>query len=323
PGLPARPDPAAIRRMRPQPLGRRLQRANLHIALAPSPEQGELKAALAHSLRRSARPGPAEWARAAREWRGGLRTRLNPAYPHHGSILVSHWMDRLLEVLRYGPPPDRHTPPEPPGPAAAWEAAGSERTGLLRGLDLGARRHVYAVGAAPRGQLVGELGALERSELAGTRPLWLTADRRVSLAATPSPPPAATLPARLRWALAPLGWRESGVRMRASALAARLAELARKHQAPLATSPGFEPRTPAGWIHAEPGLERVPLYAAVHAATGDQLLTRDPGEAADMGFGPAELLGYLAADAPVTGRLAMQRLDVPWASRLGRHARDI
>jgi hypothetical protein len=323
PGLPARPDPAAIRRMRPQPVGRRLQRLNLHGALGATPAHAELKAALAHSLRHTARPGASEWIRAAREWRGGLRTRLNPAYPLHGSVVASHWMNRLLEVLRYGPPPNRHAPHEPPGIAAPWESHEEERTGLLRGLDLGAHRHVYAVGAAPRGQLVGELGALERTEQPGTRPLWITADRRVSLAADPPERAAAPLRVRLRWAVAPLGWRESNARMRAATLGSRLIELSRRRQAPLAAPPGFEPRSPAGWIHAEPAPDRVPLYAAAHAATGDQLLTRDPGEAADMGFEPAELLGYLAADAPVTGRLAMQRLDVPWASRLGRHARDI
>jgi hypothetical protein len=111
--------------------------------------------------------------------------------------------------------------------------------------------------------------------------------------------------------------------MRASALARRVVDLARGRQAPLATSPGFEPHAPAGWLHTQDAPERVPLYAAVHAATGDQLLTRDPGEAGDMGFQGAELLGYLTAEAPVTGTLAMGRPDIPWASRLGRRVRAL
>jgi hypothetical protein len=232
-------------------------------------------------------------------------------------------MTHLLEMLRYGPPAHRHAPLEPPGPAAPWEAGNGGRTGLLRGIDLGARRHVYAVGTAPRGQLIGELGALERAELPGTQPLWITADRRVSLSAEPTPHSRGRHLTRLRWAAAPLGWRESDVRMRAAALADRLGELFRRRQAPLATSPGFEPRSPSGWIHDAPGPDRLPLYAAVHGATGDQLLTRDPGEARDMGFGGSELLGYLAAEAPVTGSLAMHRAEVPWASRLGRRVRDV
>jgi hypothetical protein len=111
--------------------------------------------------------------------------------------------------------------------------------------------------------------------------------------------------------------------MRAGALAGRLAELGRRRPPPLATSPGFEPRAPTGWIHEDDGPGRVPLYAATHAATGDQLLTRDSGEATDMGFDATELLGYLAAEAPVTGSLEMRRVDIPWASRLGRRVRAI
>ena len=183
--------------------------------------------------------------------------------------------------------------------------------------------HVYAVGAAPRGQLVGELGALERRELPGTRPVWLTADRRLALAPEPVPAAPGGARARLRWTLAPLGWRESEPGLRARALGGRVLELARRRQTPRATSPGFEPVTPAGWIHTSDGAGRVPLWAATHAATGDQLLTRDAGEAHDMGFEGAELLGWLSAEAPVTGSLAVRRLDVPWASRWGRRARDV
>jgi hypothetical protein len=323
PGLPAWPDPGVVRAARPQGVGRRLQILNVHRALPETAEYTELRAAIAHSVRRVARPGPAEWLRAAKERRRGVRPRLNPAYPLQGSVFASQWATVLIKLLRYGRPLHRHSALEPPGPGAPWEAPDSARTGLLRGLDLGARCHVYAVGAAPRGQTVGELGALERSDLPGTRPLWLTADRRVSLTELPPPRPQPGLAVRLRWAMAPVGWRESDARMRIRALGGRLTELVRTRPAPLATSPGFEPRSPAGWLHVEPGPGRAPLYAATHAATGDQLLTRDPGEAADMGFGPAELLGYVAAEAPVTGSLRMHRLDIPWASRLGRRAREI
>ena len=300
PGLPARPDPRAIRVERPSTVGRRLMYLNIHGALPNNAEHAELKAAITHSLRRSARPRAREWLQAMREWRARIRTRINPVYPLYGSTILTVWMARLLEVLRYGPPPDREAPLEPHGPAVPWEAARNGRTGLVRGLDLGARRHVYAIGAAPRALLVGELGALERTALPGTRPVWITADRRLSLTATPAPASIGGRAVRLRWAAAPLGWRESDVRMRAAALADRMGELWRRRRPPLATSAGFEPRSPAGWIHAESGPDRVPLYAATHTATGDQLVTRDPGEARDMGFSPADLLGYAVSYTHLT-----------------------
>jgi hypothetical protein len=50
--------------------------------------------------------------------------------------------------------------------------------------------------------------------------------------------------------------------------------------------------------------------------TGDQLLTNSALEAADMGYGEAELLGYLNGPASIE-----QRPEVPWASRFGQVAR--
>jgi hypothetical protein len=67
---------------------------------------------------------------------------------------------------------------------------------------------------------------------------------------------------------------------------------------------------------------RLPLFSAVHPITGDQLLTTDRLEAADLGYGDAELLGYLDPSAPVTGRLGTERRDVPWGSHLGRRVRS-
>jgi hypothetical protein len=323
PGLPARPDAELIRTWRPQGIGRRLHWLSTLAAIPPGEEHAELRGAISHALRRAARPTLRDRARALREWREGIRPDPDPVTVLHGSSFAGNWTNTLIQLLRYGRSFHEHRPLQAGDGAEPWEPLDGARTGLVRGLDLRAGRHVYAVGAAPRGQLVGELGALERHELPGTRPVWLTADRRLALAPEPVPAAPGGARARLRWALAPLGWRESEPGLRARALGGRALELARRRQTPRATSPGFEPVTPAGWIHTSDGAGRVPLWAATHAATGDQLLTRDAGEAHDMGFEGAELLGWLSAEAPVTGSLAVQRRDVPWASRWGRRARDV
>jgi hypothetical protein len=65
----------------------------------------------------------------------------------------------------------------------------------------------------------------------------------------------------------------------------------------------------------------VPIFSALHPATGDQLLATSEWEAVDLGYGEAELLGYADRQAPVTGRLGVEPRDLPWASRLGRRIR--
>jgi hypothetical protein len=79
---------------------------------------------------------------------------------------------------------------------------------------------------------------------------------------------------------------------------------------------------PDGWLYAEAGDGRLALYGAVHPVTGDQLLSTERWEPVDAGFAGVTLLGYLRAEAPVTGLLGLHRLPaVPWASRLGRRWR--
>ncbi|MGH2840233.1 MAG: hypothetical protein ACRDKY_05340, partial [Solirubrobacteraceae bacterium] len=58
-----------------------------------------------------------------------------------------------------------------------------------------------------------------------------------------------------------------------------------------------------------------PLYSAIHPVTGDQLLSNDPSESSDLGYGAPVLLGYVEAAAPASGSLALARPPVPWASR--------
>jgi hypothetical protein len=51
--------------------------------------------------------------------------------------------------------------------------------------------------------------------------------------------------------------------------------------------------------------------------TADQLVTRDPSEARELGYGPAQMLGYALAVAPVTGILQRPHVSIPWGSRFG------
>jgi hypothetical protein len=121
-----------------------------------------------------------------------------------------------------------------------------------------------------------------------------------------------------RWAVAPLAWRDNGVplRARARAMAGR-ASRALGRGRPVSAAPLARVAS----IHVHPTPSRLPLFSAVHPVTGDQLLTTERLEAADLGYGEPELLGYLDAQAPVTGRLGITPREVPWGSHFGRRVR--
>ncbi len=76
-------------------------------------------------------------------------------------------------------------------------------------------------------------------------------------------------------------------------------------------------REPQGWLLPEGGPHRVAIYSALHAVTSDQLVTRDPSEARELGYESLRMLGYALAIAPVTGTLARPEIGVPWGSRFG------
>jgi colanic acid/amylovoran biosynthesis protein len=206
-----------------------------------------------------------------------------------------------------------------PWPPAAPDAA-PPGLGLLRAIDRRRGRHVYGIGRVPPGELVGELGSLPRDQTDGLEPVYITSSGHL---VTEEPPPAAAsargLRTAARWAAAPLGWRGSGIaaRTRVRAAADRGAQLILRRR-----SPSGEPLARVASIHVHPAPARLPLFSAVHPVTGDQLLTTDRLEAADLGYGDAELLGYLDPKAPVTGRLGTERRDVPWGSHLGRRTRS-
>jgi glycosyltransferase involved in cell wall biosynthesis len=192
--------------------------------------------------------------------------------------------------------------------------------GLFRSLDVDARRHRYAVGAPPVGELVGELGALHDEAQEGSVPLWVSADGRVST----SPEVVAPLPpsrgAVAHWVAAPAAWRGFGnhqARARSVVRRARDARRALQDLGPVVAPFGG----PAGFLLSQGGAGRVPLFTAFHPVTHDQLLTSYPLEAQDMGYIDITLLGWLSDRAPMTGSRDLQRLSVPWASRYGLEAR--
>jgi glycosyltransferase involved in cell wall biosynthesis/GT2 family glycosyltransferase len=190
--------------------------------------------------------------------------------------------------------------------------------GLVRAIDLRARRHRYAVGRLPDGRLVGELGALLREPLGDCEPLWIGSDGWVSTAGRPSRNGRPAFRKALRWTGAPLTWSgfsSPGPKLRASA---RRSYESLRALSSLSASGAPPSGDPAGYLLRSPGRRSVPLYAGVHPVTGDQLLCTSEAEARNCGYQHVDLLGHLVAGAPVTGRLGVDGgVGIPWASRFG------
>jgi glycosyltransferase involved in cell wall biosynthesis len=193
--------------------------------------------------------------------------------------------------------------------------------GLTKAADYAARRHRYAVGRVPQGELVGELGALADSPLPGTKPVWLIDERLVAEDRRP-PSGRPPLAAAVRWSGAPARWWGFSEPLpKARAIARRSLETARLLAVPPAPVAGPDGLPPAGWLGEEMRPGHAPLYVSYHPVTRDQLITRSPLEATDLGYAAPELLGYLREVAPVTGSLDQRPLPLPWASRFGMTAR--
>jgi glycosyltransferase involved in cell wall biosynthesis len=212
-----------------------------------------------------------------------------------------------------------------PVPLRPWRIVDAGSTyglvGLCRSLDMDARRHRYAVGRQAPGQFVGELGALHLEPQAGSVPLWLTSDDTIVGDKAEPAPAAPDLRQIAHWVGAPAAWRRFGQpAARARSVARRASEarsIWRRAEGPAPIAAG----EPVGYGHSEPGPGRVPLFAARHPITNDQLLTPFPLEAQDMGYVEPRLLAWLNARGPVTGETGLQRATVPWASRYGMEAR--
>jgi hypothetical protein len=229
--------------------------------------------------------------------------------PLHGSV---EWPP--LAVLGYidrFPVNPREVPTSPP--TRAW------LRGLLRTVDPVARRHRVAFGPALADQRPWELGALlDRNPGEGIA-TWIDADGRLhteKYAPTRHP---FDMRRALHWVGAPASWRGFGrARARTRAVARRGVEAVRHTVVrPGISSPVPHRGEPAAWLLPSPGRDRHLLFSAIHPVTADQLVTRDPSEARELGYGPAQALGYALALAPVTGTLRRPPLSVPWGSRFG------
>jgi glycosyltransferase involved in cell wall biosynthesis len=206
----------------------------------------------------------------------------------------------------------------PPHPELGWGPVS-----LVRAIDLGARRHRYALGALPAGEHAVELGALRAVPPAEAVPVWMTTDGFLRTDSYLPRAARASAITSLRWTLAPASWRGfATARIRARAVAGRALRLPR-HVLRTDCAAAPPEGEPAGYLSRTPRPHSAPLYSALHPVTGDQFLTRDPEEAIDMGYSQPVLLGELMIVPSLSGALEPVRVGVPWASRfgLGRYVR--
>jgi glycosyltransferase involved in cell wall biosynthesis len=230
-------------------------------------------------------------------------------------IVISHPEDPLMGEVEIGahlgfldPVPQR--PREVPMPAERPVGL----VGLVVAVDQGARRHRAALGELPAGEGAFELGAASASKLGARTPIWI--EDGVLVTGPPPPPPRVALVGSARWTIAPLTWSDLGAVVPRAKVAARRGQVAlsRRRHPTAAPAPQGEPHA---WLFDRPAAGMVPLFAADHPVTGDQLLARDPELATKLGYGPTRHLGFLRALAPVTGDLAEHPVPVPWAYRFG------
>jgi GT2 family glycosyltransferase len=216
----------------------------------------------------------------------------------------------VVEALGFIEPFPIQPPYEPPA------APGLGLVGLVKSLDERSRRHRYALGSVPEGDLLGELGALAESERQGDVPAWIVDGRLITGGHTPIARRARPL-STARWVAEPASWHGIADRKaKARATVRRSATAAVKLIAKPSAAPHPEAE-PAGWLFEDyrPGL--TPLYASYHPTTGDQLIGRSPATAAEMGYADTTLLGFARLLAPVTGNLEQRVVPVRWARRIG------
>lgn len=190
--------------------------------------------------------------------------------------------------------------------------------GLIRSIDLQARRHRYGAGRKLAGELVGELGALFSEPTGDCDPLHIDGDGHVLMPGAAKSAQRPSLLVALRWAGAPLTWRQFGaLGPKARACVRRSLDASRSlTSAPSPTGAACSP--PAGYVLRSPTPRTIPLFAAVHPVTGDQLLCTDEREPGALGYRPPVRLGHLIAQGPLTGQIGIDRRGIPWASRFGQ-----
>jgi hypothetical protein len=183
--------------------------------------------------------------------------------------------------------------------------------GLLRTVDLRARRHSYAIGGSRADALTAELGALIAPGCGGEIPVWTLADGRVVTDRYLPPNPSVGGWARARFCVLPLraGQHPLGRRIRLALRRVLDAFLLR----PPTPARLPESGNPVGSLFEEPSEGRLPLWSGVHPVLADQLLTWSSEPLERAGYVDACLLGYLVATAPHTGRLGTESPPlVPW-----------
>lgn len=189
--------------------------------------------------------------------------------------------------------------------------------GLIRVVDPVARRHRVDLGEMPAGRDPWEIGALLDRDPGNGIAAWVDGEGRLHTASYAPTRHPFDLSRTLRWVGAPATWRGFGrPRARARAIARRSVEAVRHTVA----RPGIAAavgRDAQSWLLPDPGADRHPLFSATHPVTADQLVTRDPSEARELGYGPVHMLGYALALSPVTGMLSRPHASIPWASRFG------
>jgi glycosyltransferase involved in cell wall biosynthesis len=229
--------------------------------------------------------------------------------PLHGAVewpplAVLGYIDRL-------PVNPRKVPTSPP--TRTW------LRGVVRTIDSVARTHRVALGEVPSGDAPWELGALLDRDPGNGVPAWVDSDGRLSTDSYAPTRHPFDFGQTLRWVGAPASWRGfARARARTRAIARRGSEAVRHAVSrPGIATPTVGDTKPLAWLLPDPGLDRHPLFSATHPVTADQLVTRDPSEARELGYGPAHMLGYALAVAPVTGMLRRPHVSIPWGSRFG------
>jgi hypothetical protein len=306
-------------------------------SLGDTTEERRVRDAVRHALRRSARPSLTERIRGVLAWMRSESARPASYWSTSPSAQLRNQTNVALAALRVGVPYPYGIESATPQPVPAWSVGRLEPgwappldsapslVGLLRLLDRRGRRHLYAVGVVPPlagVERIGELGALLRHAEKGSVPVWVDADGRLRTNRY-SPRPIDLSPRVLvRWSLAPVRWSDLG------SWASRLTEVARRTLDAFAALRGgrtcawASAGAPVGHLFSEDGDRRLPLFSTVHPVTGDQLLSTEDQESADLGYNDPVLLGYLQASAPTSGTLGVMCPFIPWASRFGQQRSD-
>jgi hypothetical protein len=167
-----------------------------------------------------------------------------------------------------------------------------------------------------------ELGALLDRDPGGGIPAWVDEGGRLHTRGYAPTRHPFDLRQSLEWVADPATWRGFGRPLpRARAVARRSREAARfTVQRPGIASRAEAATPPQGWLLAEEGTDRAPIFSAVHPVTADQLVTCDAGEAEELGYGQPQLIGYVLRLVPVTGSRARPRPALAWAPRFGEGA---